>query len=274
MIELPEALTIGRQADEALTGKRIALVNQGNSPHAWAWYSGSSAEYEERLVGQRVEGAGGALKFVCLRMSNGYELTVGDMGGRILYHADESSLPAKRHLLVGFEDGSYLSVAIQGWGGMFLWSREEAAAQRAKAGIDPLSPELTVARLAALMAEYDENGKASAKAFLVQHPPVGGIGNGCLQDILFHARIHPTRKLSTLGKAEVKALHSAVRATLRAMVDGGGRDTERDLHGAPGGHTPLLDKRALGRPCPACGAAIEKRAYLGGAIYYCARCQA
>jgi hypothetical protein len=36
----------------------------------------------------------------------------------------------------------------------------------------------------------------------------------------------------------------------------------------------LTDSRAVGRPCPACGAPIEKIQYLGGGCYFCPHCQA
>ena len=45
MIELPEAWIIGRQMDEALKGKNIAFGNRGNSPHKFAFSTGTSDEY-------------------------------------------------------------------------------------------------------------------------------------------------------------------------------------------------------------------------------------
>jgi formamidopyrimidine-DNA glycosylase len=151
MIELPEALTIARQIDETLVGKRVAHADQGNSPHKFAWYTKSSEEYYRTLTGQRVTGATGFGNRISIHLDGGWDLVPGDMGGRVLFHPDESSLPAKRHLLVGFDDGSFLTVAIQGWGGMFLWDGAEAARRAAEAGIDPLGDELTLERLQELL---------------------------------------------------------------------------------------------------------------------------
>ena len=36
-------------------------------------------------------------------------------------------------------------------------------------------------------------------------------------------------------------------------------------------HTP--HGNTVGQPCPVCGSIIKKKAYLGGAIYYCEGCQ-
>ena len=98
---------------------------------------------------------------------------------------------------------------------------------------------------------------------------IPGLGNGVLQDILFKSRIHPKRRLATLGDAELGRMYSSVKSTLRDMADRGGRDTEKDLLGKPGGYKTLLSKNTFAEPCPGCGGAIVKEAYLGGAVYYC-----
>ena len=94
-----------------------------------------------------------------------------------------------------------------------------------------------------------------------------------MQDILFKSHIHPKRRLATLGDVELGRMYSSVKSTLRDMADRGGRDTEKDLLGKPGGYKTLLSKNTFAEPCPGCGGAIVKEAYLGGAVYYCPVCQ-
>ena len=57
------------------------------------------------------------------------------------------------------------------------------------------------------------------------------------------------------------------------ISDQGGRYDEFNLFGLPGGYIRLMDKNALLRPCPVCGGEIQKMQYLGGACYFCPRCQ-
>jgi formamidopyrimidine-DNA glycosylase len=57
------------------------------------------------------------------------------------------------------------------------------------------------------------------------------------------------------------------------MAAEGGRDTETDLYGQPGGYKTVLSKNTAGTACPKCGTMIIKEAYMGGSIYYCAGCQ-
>ena len=94
-----------------------------------------------------------------------------------------------------------------------------------------------------------------------------------MQDILFRAGIHPKRKLATLGDADAERLFRTLKSVLREMTDRGGRDTEKDLFGKPGGYAVQLSRNTCVEPCPVCGGPIVKEAYLGGAVYYCPGCQ-
>jgi formamidopyrimidine-DNA glycosylase len=99
------------------------------------------------------------------------------------------------------------------------------------------------------------------------------MGNGCLQDILFHARLDPRRKVVDIAGDEQRALYDAIVRTLNQIVDLGGRSSEVDLYGDKGGYVRILDSNTKGTPCPECGTTIEKIQYLGGACYLCPTCQ-
>ena len=113
----------------------------------------------------------------------------------------------------------------------------------------------------------------SVKAFLATEQRIPGLGNGVLQDILWNANIHPKRKLQTLEKKENEKLFKSVKSTLLKMRKQGGRDTERDLFGKNGGYKTILSANTIKDPCPACGSALIREAYMGGNIYYCPKCQ-
>lgn len=119
----------------------------------------------------------------------------------------------------------------------------------------------------------EKTGNLSAKAFLATEQRIPGLGNGVLQDILWTARIHPKRKMSELSAAEIAGMYRSVKSILKAMTDLGGRDTERDLFGYPGGYQTVLSKYTLDKPCAVCGTIIKKEPYLGGNIYFCSGCQ-
>jgi formamidopyrimidine-DNA glycosylase len=113
----------------------------------------------------------------------------------------------------------------------------------------------------------------SAKAFLATEQRIPGLGNGVLQDILFNSELNPKRKIETLSDSELEKLYRCVRHTLADMAGKGGRDTENDLYGLPGGYASVLSRNTVGTACPRCGGTIVKEAYMGGSVYYCPGCQ-
>jgi len=112
MIELPEVLTITRQMNNELKGKRIETGNRGNSSHKWAFYNRSPDEFERILAGKKTGEVTGDGKWIFVSLEPVYVLLLGDMGGRILYHNSGETLPEKYHLMLRFKDQTYLTVAI------------------------------------------------------------------------------------------------------------------------------------------------------------------
>jgi formamidopyrimidine-DNA glycosylase len=266
-------VTLARQITEELKGARIASCERGNSPHKWVWYNREPAEYEELAVGRTVGEATAQGNRIACPLEPGYVLYVGDMGGKVLLHDDEATLPKKRHLMLGFEDGRYLTVAVQGWGGIWLVVKGKPSPHDDPSRVSPISDEFTYECFKRLLADDAESGKRSVKAFMASRPRISGIGNGYVQDICFGARLRPRRDIADLTGRERQRWYHAIRRTLREAIKRGGRDTERDLYDRPGGYVPILDRRAKGQPCPECGTAIEKIQYLGGSCYFCPECQ-
>jgi formamidopyrimidine-DNA glycosylase len=275
MIELPEALIIAGQIDQELKGRRIAYGNRGNSPHKFAFSSGTSDEYAAIFKGKAIGASRGHGPAILISIKPDHTLVLGGGGERILYHETERTLPKKFQLLLHLEDGAYLTVTVQGWGNTLLLPQAQAGEHPHvnEGRVTPLSDSFTWTHFQGLFDQVAQDSKASLKYFLVSKPGVWGIGNGCLQDILFHAGLHPRRRVVETTETERRALYDAIQDTLQQMVDLGGRDSEVDLFKRPGGYQRILDSRTVGQPCPGCGTPIEKTQYLGGAIYFCPACQ-
>ncbi len=275
MFELPEIINLARQLEETVVGKRIVRVEVPTDRPKFLFLSPDTPAFERVLVGRRIEEAVSRGRWIFCRLDDERTLLFGEFGGRLLFHAAETSIPAKRHWIAEFDDGSHLSLAIQMWG--FLGALTEAEiARHPYAGtlaFTPLDASFTEAAFFERLDRHAAGENKPIKAFLTHSPNVAGIGNGYLQDVLFRARLSPKRKASNLSLDERRALYDALRKTLREAADLGGRDTERDLFDRPGGYTALLDGRAAGRPCPTCGASVVKIQYLGGSCYVCPRCQ-
>ncbi len=274
MIELPEALTIAQQMDQELRGKRIDSAMHLSSPHKWAFHGRPPEETESILRGRAMGAAEAHGSMILACVDPDYVLLFGGGGERILYHQDERTLPKKHQLLLHYDDGTYLTVTVQGWGSVDVLHHSEVADHRhIPRGTSPLSDAFTSESFERLLQEVGPEDKRSIKKFMISEPGIPGIGNGYLQDILFRARIHPRRRVADITGEERQSLFGAIGGTLHRAVDLAGRDTERDLYNNRGGYVRMMDSRTRGRPCPECGTPIEKIQYLGGASYFCPNCQ-
>ncbi len=275
MVELPEANVLARQLNETIVGKTIENAVANHSPHGFAWYTGDPKEYGAKLTGRKITSSNPGTGYTC---GGNIEIIADDMlivvSTPVKYHAPGAKRPPKHQLMVEFTDGSAITCTVQMWGCMFCFPRTEnglPANFTVNRTPSPLSDAFDEQYFASLLTDAAKG--LSAKAFLATEQRIPGLGNGVLQDILWTAKIHPKRKMNTLSDDAFHTVYRAVKDVLAEMTSCGGRDTEKDLFGNPGGYQQVLSKKHNGMPCPACGQPILRSAYLGGNIYVCEGCQ-
>ncbi len=272
MIEMPEAHVLARQLATTVIGSTVASVVAGQSPHRFAFFTGDPAGYHALLVGRTATDA----------VAHGGLVELGFGERRILFgdgvnlrHNDAGTRPPDKHqLLLAFTDGSALSATVSMYGQLSCFSGDfdNPYYRAARDKPSPLGDRFDAAYFDGLLSEPGA-GKLSLKAFLATDQRLPGLGNGALQDILWTARLHPRGKVATLDADARRLLFTTVTGLLRTMTEAGGRDTESDLFGRPGGYPTVMSRRHLGEPCPRCGDPMVKQAYLGGSVYLCEGCQ-
>jgi formamidopyrimidine-DNA glycosylase len=273
MIELPESITLADQIDTKFQGKKLIRIIPAFTPHKLAWYYGDPKKYEPLLAGKvitRTKSVGGIIE---ISADNATLLFSDGVGLRV--YSDSNKLPPKHQLLIEFDDSTYLVASIRMYGGIVCFTDgvyENKYYSLAKQKPSPLSQHFNKEYFNTIISIPELQNK-SAKFFLATEQRIPGLGNGVLQDILFAAKIHPKRKISSLSSKEKCGLFHAIKSVLKEMVRNGGRDTEKDLYGNSGGYKTKLCKNTVGRPCPVCSTVIEKSSYLGGSIYFCINCQ-
>jgi formamidopyrimidine-DNA glycosylase len=276
MIELPEAVALSRQINATLKGKTIAECVRGNAPHKFAFYNRPPEEYAALLPGLAIGAAYDQGSMILVPAEPGYALCWGGGGERIIFHPNASTLPPKHQFLLRFRDETYLTVTVQMWGSAQLYDQASVPLNKNFYGFDmisPLSEGFSEGYFLNLFSYLPEGSKDSIKFFMISKPGVWGVGNGYLQDILFRARLHPRRRALETSLEERRELYRVTTQILRAAVEAGGRVSELDLFGRPGGYVKILDSASAGQPCPVCGTPIEKISFLGGASYLCPICQ-
>ncbi|HLB15665.1 MAG TPA: DNA-formamidopyrimidine glycosylase family protein [Burkholderiales bacterium] len=101
-----------------------------------------------------------------------------------------------------------------------------------------------------------------------------GIGNAYSDEILHRAKLSPIAMTSTLSDEQVARLFEATRTTLADWTE---RLRSEARDGFPEKITAFREGMAVhgryGKPCPVCGAPVQRIVYAENETNYCARCQ-
>ncbi len=101
-----------------------------------------------------------------------------------------------------------------------------------------------------------------------------GIGNAYSDEILHHARLSPVALTKDLAEDDAARLFASTREVLRHWA---ARLREETGVGFPGKVTAFREGMAVhgryGKPCPHCGAPVQRIVYAENETNYCARCQ-
>ena len=101
-----------------------------------------------------------------------------------------------------------------------------------------------------------------------------GIGNAYSDEILHRARLSPMALTRKLDAEQVRRLYDATRTVLREWTE---RLRAEVGDGFPDKVTAFREGMAVhgryGKPCPVCGAPVQRIRYAANETNYCARCQ-
>ena len=273
MPELPDIVILARSMNEALTDRTIndAKVNQPKVLNR------SVQAFRRAVIDRTFLGFQQRGKWILATLTNDWILAFNlGMGGEIRLHSF-SEVPDRKHERVVFtiDNGKQIWVHFWWFGHVHVVppSKLKEHPQLGTLGIEPLSEEFTVEKLASML-----NGRRGRiKSYLLDQRFIAGIGNVYVQDILWYARLHPNRKANTLKPGDVARLHRAIRLVLRTGIKWGPGPGEQDIWGNRGNwkrvkEFPKIGYRT-GEKCPKCGEIINELRVGSTTSYICPRCQ-
>jgi formamidopyrimidine-DNA glycosylase len=268
--ELPEITVIGRQMDKELKGKRIASIDVKQPKNL----NMPVQKFVKICVGKTVEGVSSRGKWLFMQLGSTHTLLTNlGMGAELLYFKPDQKLPQKHQFRLTFSDKTGLTIHFWWFGYVHLVPEKDLSKHKMTSvlGVSPVDKEFTLEHFKKLLG----GKKTAIKSFVLDQKKMAGIGNVYAQDILFKARLHPSRKASTLSETEVKTLHEAIREVLNHSIKLGGLAYEMDFYGKKGrfGADKFLVGYRAGKPCPECGTTIEKIRTGSTATYICPKCQ-
>jgi formamidopyrimidine-DNA glycosylase len=226
----------------------------------------------EALVGRRVVRLSRLGKRLVLGFEGDLHLVIHLMiAGRLRWRERGARLAGKRSLAAfDFPTGTLLltEASMKKRAALHVVAGPAALAAHDPGGLEVLDSRLEDFA-AALVRENH-----TTKRVLTDPRVFSGIGNAYSDEILHRARLSPVRQTRTLAPEEVERLWRATRETLREWTERLRADVG---DGFPEKVTAFREGMAVhGRyrkPCPDCGAPIQRIAYADNETNYCARCQ-
>ena len=145
--------------------------------------------------------------------------------------------------------------------------------EAALAALDPGGIDVFAASLDAFAGKLRSENH-TVKRSLTDPRLFSGIGNAYSDEILHRARLSPFAQTKDLSDMEVARLHAATKETLALWTD---RLRRQAGEGFPEKVTAFREEMAVhgryGKPCPVCGAPVQRIVYAENETNYCARCQ-
>jgi len=253
--ELPEIAVIARQMNKEIAGKRVADIEARQPKNL----NMPVKEFVKTVKGKTVNNVSSKGKWIFIKLDPAYYMLINrGMNADLLHFTPNQKLPEKYHFKLTFTDKTGFTIQFQWFGYIHLVPERNLNKHKltVRLGISPIDEEFTLEHFKKLLV----NKKVGIKGFLIDQNNVAGIGNVYIQDILFKAKLHPNRKISTLSEKEINNLYNAIRDVLNRSIQLGGLAYEKDFYGQKGKLTinEFLVGYKTGKPCPTCETLIKK----------------
>ncbi len=272
MLEYPESYTIARQMREAILGKTVASGEYVN-PNANIFNPEGASDRYSRSVGGTVTEIQYHAPDLYIALDNGYGIQFRQGGGKIFYSDAPSGEPKKYNFRFAFTDGSGVTYSVLLWSyGVDVidhaaWDALTRAADATR--FQPMSGSFQ--EYQAFVKNHLDDPKQAIKIYLTKN--VAGIMSTFAGEILLRAGMHPSINIGRLDDAAHERIYNAMRDVLTRACEAGGRTSEVDLYGHPGGYLAMSERKHIGESCLQCGNPLEKVS-VGGVIAFCPKCQA
>lgn len=140
------------------------------------------------------------------------------------------------------------------------------------AQLDPGGTEVLGSKVAAFAARLRSENHTLKRSLTDPHL-FSGIGNSYSDEILHHAQMSPVKLTSRLTDDEIARLHASIHDVLETWTE----RLRKEAGDFPEKVTAFRPEMAVhgkyGKPCPRCGAPVQRIRYAANESNYCATCQ-
>ncbi|HEY2849328.1 MAG TPA: DNA-formamidopyrimidine glycosylase [Gemmatimonadaceae bacterium] len=274
MPELPEVETIARDLQATVRG---ATVNAAHVHRPNVLRHRTARAFASRIAGATFENFWRRAKYVVANLSTGDRLVVSPrFTGALLVEPGPFKRSGADYTCIQFPlaDGRVLRFRdVRRLGTVELMEPEQFASFTAAIGPEPLDDSFTEDRFTGIV----RSSERAIKTILMDQRRIAGIGNIYANEACWRAFVRPTRRGSSLTRAQASLLHREAVAVLRSAVEQRGtsfRDYQ-DPYGGRGGFLGLAKVYGRdGEPCVRCGTTLRSSHALENRItVWCTKCQ-
>ena len=271
MPELPEVETVRRGLEKLILGKKISNINIRYPK----MIKTDLPEFQKEMPGQVIQTMGRRGKYLLFYLSDKVLISHLRMEGKYFYYPDQVPERKHAHVLIHFEDGGTLVYEdVRKFGTMELLAPEllEAYFVSKKLGPEPTEQDFDLEIFRGAL----KKSKKPIKSHLLDQTLVTGLGNIYVDEVLWRAKVHPSRTSNSLSTQEARKVHDEIIKVLGEAVEKGG-STIRTYTNAFGEDGTMQEFHQVydktGQACSRCGAIIEKIQLGGRGTHFCPKCQ-
>jgi formamidopyrimidine-DNA glycosylase len=193
------------------------------------------------------------------------------IAGRFRWLKPGAKIPGRLGLAAfDFDNGTLLltEAGTQRRASITMVRGEDALAEINRGGVEPLEVDETT------FGNQLTRENHTLKRSFTDPTLFSGIGNAYSDEIFHRAQISPIKLTSRLTHDEIHRLYAATRQVLTEWTDRLRKEANGEF---PAKVTAFHEEMAVhgkyGKPCPVCGAPVQRIRYASNETNYCARCQ-
>ena len=271
MPELPEVETVRRGLEKLILGKKISNIDIRYPK----MIKTDLDQFQKEMPGQVIQSMERRGKYLLFYLSDKVLISHLRMEGKYFYYPDQVPERKHAHILIHFEDGGTLVYEdVRKFGTMELLAPEllDSYFISKKLGPEPTEQDFDLGRFKLAL----KKSKKPIKSHLLDQSLVVGLGNIYVDEVLWRAKVHPSRTSNSVTAQEARKVHDETIKVLGQAVENGG-STIRTYTNAFGEDGTMQEFHQVydktGQACSRCGAIIEKIQLGGRGTHFCPKCQ-
>ena len=267
MPELPEVETVVNQLSNKLVGRKIIDVNVNDQK-----VIDSKIKKYLHFKIKSIQRRG---KSIVFKLNNNLNLLAHlRMTGHFHYVKDNNQnhqtykkyLAAKFHL----DDNSFFTYnTIRRFGSVTLLDNDQLTKSLSHLGPEPLEDSFTANNFKDLMKKFPQ---ANLKNKLLDQTFIVGIGNIYAQEAMYHAKIHPERKVGEVSQQKLNVLYHELRRVMFLSIENNGTTVQNYSHIDGKGNFQNFLAVYNQSKCPQ-KHPLSKLSIGGRGTYFCSKCQ-